>query len=181
MSDSAKEPFAFLALGRLVDGDLELVLVERMPADPAKGRVPQYQFEMRRPGSPEAMGTIRLRIASARTLREAGHIGYWVAEEHRGHRYAARSCQLLLPLARAHGLKAVWLTVDPHNGPSLKTCRIVGAKWVDTVRLPKDHPMYAQGARYRRRFRLGLTKMKRTEGSVAGVENVPRSNVIEDC
>ena len=158
MSHSPNEPFAFLDPGRLVNGDLELVLVERMPADPAKGRVPQYQFEMRHPGSAQPMGTIRLRIASARTLREAGHIGYGVAEEYRGHRYAARSCQLLLPFARAHGLKAVWLTVDPHNDPSLKTCRIIGAKWVDTVRLPKDHPMYQQGARYRRRFRLDLAK-----------------------
>ena len=155
---TAQDQFNFLDPGRLVDGDLELALVERMPADRARGRVPQYEFEMRRTGSTQAMGTIRLRIGSARKLRYAGHIGYGVNAECRGHRYAARSCLLILPLARAHGLKAVWLTVDPHNVPSLKTCRIIGAKWVDTVRLLKDDPMYQQGARYRRRLCLDLGK-----------------------
>ena len=31
-----------------------------------------------------------------------------------------------------------------------------GARYVETVRLPKDHEMYAQGARYRRRYRVDL-------------------------
>ena len=46
----------------------------------------------------------------------------------RGHRYAARSCRLLLPLAAAHGLKVVWLTVDPKNVPSQRTGKIIGAR-----------------------------------------------------
>ncbi len=88
-------------------------------------------------------------------LRYAGHIGYGVHRRSRGHRYAARSCRLLLPLARAHGLTAVWLTVAPQNIPSQKTCAILGAKYVDTVRLPKTNEMYAQGHhRYKRRYRV---------------------------
>ena len=104
------------------------------------------------------MGTIALRIGSARALRYPGHIGYNVKPRFRGHRYAARSCRLLLALARAHGLKAVWLTVDPKNIASQKTCEILGARWVETVRIPKGHEMYAQGARYRRRYRVDLRK-----------------------
>jgi RimJ/RimL family protein N-acetyltransferase len=50
----------------------------------------------------------------------------------------------------------VWLTVDPKNIPSRRTCEILGATFVETVRIPKDHEMYAQGARHRRRYRLGL-------------------------
>jgi predicted acetyltransferase len=147
-------PFKFLQPGRLVDGDLELALVKTTPADPVKGYVPAYEFEMRRTGTTTAMGLIRLRIASAARLRCPGHIGYEVKKRFRGRRYAARSCRLILPLARAHGLKAVWLTVDPKNIPSQRTCEIIGAKHLETIRIPRDHEMYARGARYRRRYRL---------------------------
>ena len=148
--------FAFLNPGRLIDGDLELILVEKTPADPVKGYVPGYEFEMRHPGMPAILGVIRLRIGSAAKLRYPGHIGYEVNEKFRGHRYAARSCQLIAPFAQAHGLRTVWLTVDPKNIPSQRTCAIIGAKYVETVRIPKDHEMYAHGARYRRRYRLDL-------------------------
>ena len=151
-----KTPFRFLKPGRLIDGDLRLVLVRTSPADPVKGYSPGYEFEMRHPGKTVAMGSIRLRIGSALTLRYPGHIGYEVKRRFRGHRYATRSCRLLLPLARAHGLKAVWLTVDPRNIPSQKTCEILGAQWVETVRIPRNHDMYARGARYRRRYRVDL-------------------------
>jgi tagatose 1,6-diphosphate aldolase len=154
-----KVPFTFLRPGRLVDGDLELVLVRTVPADPVKRYVPEYEFEMRRPGKAVGMGMLRLRIGSALTLRYPGHIGYEVKHRFRGRRYAARSCRLLLPLARAHGLKAVWLAVDPKNIASQRTCEILGAQWVETVRIPKTHEMYAQGARHRRRYRVDLKRM----------------------
>lgn len=141
---------------KLIDHELELVLVKTTPANPMKGYVPQYEFEMRQFGKTLKIGSIRLRIGSVAKLRYSGHIGYVVDKQFRGHRYAARSSQLILPIASAHGLKAVWLTVDPQNIPSQKTCEIIGAKYVETVRIPKNHEMYAQGARYRRRYRLNI-------------------------
>ncbi|MCX5685056.1 MAG: hypothetical protein NT049_15435 [Planctomycetota bacterium] len=150
-----KNPFRFINPGKLIDGDLELVLVRKTPADPVKRYVPSYEFEMRRTGKPSAMGSLWLRIGSAARLRYQGQIGYVVKKRFRGHRYAARSCGLILALARAHGLRVVWLTVDPKNIPSQKTCKIIGARYVETVRIPKDHEMFKR-ARYRRRYRLGL-------------------------
>ncbi|ACB75116.1 GNAT family N-acetyltransferase [Opitutus terrae] len=154
MSGPQPARFRFLNPGRLRERDLELVLVHAAPADPAKRHVPEYWFEMRHPGKSTALGLIRLRIGSARRLRCAGHIGYEVKPRYRGHRYAARSCWLLLPLARAHGLAAVWLTVDPKNIPSQRTCERIGAQFIESVRIPQSHEMYALGARYRRRYRL---------------------------
>jgi predicted acetyltransferase len=113
---------------------------------------------MRELGKPLAIGSIRLRIGSALKLRYPGHIGYEVEEKFRGHRFAARSCQLILPLACAHGLSAVWLTVDPHNIPSQRTCEIIDAKYIETVRIPKTHEIYAQGAQFLRRYRINLKK-----------------------
>jgi predicted acetyltransferase len=148
------ERFRFLRPGRLVDGDLELVLTRRIPASPVKGYVPAYHFEMRHPGKKAVLGSIRLRVGPIAKLRYAGHIGYGVHKRFRGHRYATRSCQLLLPLARAHGLKAVWLTTDPKNIASQKSCELAGAKYIETVRLPKTNEQYTQGDRYKRRYRL---------------------------
>lgn len=156
-------PFRFKTPGRLVDGELELVLTGRHPFDPVTRYFPWYEFEMRRTGTHQRLGLIRLRVGPAATLRCPGQIGYEVDEPHRGHRYAARSCRLLLPFALAHGLTAVWLTVDPENYASQRTCEITGARYVETVRIPKDHEMYRHGARYRRRYRLDVKKTLRMQ------------------
>jgi len=118
-----------------------------------------YEFAMIHTHRRTMMVKIRLRIASARALRYPGHIGYDVAPKYRGHRYAARSCQLLLPLARSHGLKAVWLTVNPENTASRKTCQLLGARYIETVRIPRDHELYHVCKRYCRRYRLSLRKL----------------------
>ncbi len=151
--------FEFINPGRLVDSDLELVLVKKTPADAVKGYVPGYEFEMRRFGEATVLGSIRLRIGSAAGLRYPGHIGYEVKSGFRGKRYAARSCRLLIPLARSHGLKALWLTVDPDNIASLRTCEILAARYVETVPVPGDHPMYSEGARHRSRYRLDIRSL----------------------
>ena len=151
-----KRSFRFLRPGKLIDGDLELVLVRTVEADPIKRYVPMYEFDMRHTARKWVMGQIRLRIGSAVALRYPGHIGYEVRPKFRGHRYAARSCLLLLPLARSHGLRGMWLTVDTKNIASQKTCDIIGAKFVETVRIPRNHEMFQEGVRYRRRYRLAV-------------------------
>lgn len=150
--------FDFLDPGRLVDGDLRLVLVKKHAADPVKKHVPSYVFDMRRAGRSRRAGRISLRIGSARRLRYPGHIGYWVSKRHRGNRFAARSCTLLLRLARAHGLKALWINCDPKNVASQRTCELAGGRYVETLRIPKDHEMYRHGSRYLRRYRIDLRK-----------------------
>jgi tagatose 1,6-diphosphate aldolase len=121
---------------------------------------------MRRTGTAERVGLIRLRVGPARALRCPGQIGYEVDEPHRGHRYAARSCRLLLPFAAAHGMAAVWLTVDPMNFASQRTCELIGARYVETVRIPQGHEMYRQGARYRRRYRLDVKQALARQGKL---------------
>jgi predicted acetyltransferase len=140
-----------------VDGELELVLTERSPGDPAKGLAPAYQFKMVLAGRDEEIGSIRLRVGNSEELvLYAGHIGYGVRPEYRGHRYAARACRLLLPLARDHGLNPVWITCNPDNLASRRTCELAGATLVDVVDLPEDSDMYQRGERQKRRYRLDL-------------------------
>ena len=147
--------FEFYEPDKLIDGDLELVLVERYPGDPNIGFVPHYKFKMMS-GHAE-VGEIKLRIGNTLRLEMYfGHIGYIVILEHRGHKYAARSLKLLRPLMRQHGFKMVWITCDPANMASRRTCEIAGATLVEIVDLPEDTDLYKRGHRQGCRYRLDL-------------------------
>ena len=128
------------------------------PYDPVTHWVPDYHFEMRHPSAPAVLGTIRLRIGPPDSVRVAGNIGYDVKEKFRGQHYAERSCLLLFPLAAAHGLKLVFLNVDPNNIPSIRTCERLGAQRLETIHIKKDHLTYSQGSRYHRRYFVDLKK-----------------------
>ncbi len=158
MSEYADESmFEFHEPGKLVDGDLELVLIEKYPGDPAKNYVPAYKFRMTLAGQDQEIGRIEFRAADTEHIVVyGGHIGYGVVPEYRGHRYAARSCRLLLPLARTHGLKTLWITCNPDNLASRRTCELAGARLVEVVDLPEDTDMYQRGERQKCRYRLDL-------------------------
>lgn len=149
--------FRFHDPGKLLDGDLELVLAQRYPGNPARGLVRAYKFKMTLAGQEEQIGSIDLRVGNTDTLvLYAGHIGYGVHPQHRGHRYAANACRLLLPLARRHGLNPLWITCNPDNIASRRTCELAGAKLVEIVDLPEDSDMYQRGDRQKCRYRLDL-------------------------
>lgn len=150
--------FEFRNPGKLVDGELQLILVEKYPGDPARGWVPAYRFRMTLVGQAQEIGNIELRVGHTNhILMYAGHIGYRVAPEHRGHHYAARACRLLFPLARSHGLDTLWITCNPDNIASRKTCEFLGAKLVEIVDLPLDTDMYLMGERQKCRYRLDIS------------------------
>ena len=54
--------FEFLDPGKLIDDDLSLVLVKKVPANEEKGYFPVYEFEMRNTKTGEIIGDINLRI-----------------------------------------------------------------------------------------------------------------------
>jgi arginase family enzyme/predicted acetyltransferase len=152
-----EKPFRFLEPGRLVDGDLELVLAERLPANPSRKHVPVYKFKMVPVDGGEAFGQIDLRIGNPfHLVLYGGHIGYGVGPAHRGHHYAARACRLLMPLARRHGLHTLWITCNPENSASRRTCELAGAEFVEIADLPPESDMYERGERRKCRYRLDL-------------------------
>lgn len=157
-------------VGRYRREDLETFLRThpqgRVPMDPSSGHPPGYHFWMKlrdsgdldpqRPEIPIA-GTIGLRISDSTDVRYyLGHIGYSVFPPARGHHYAERSCRLLLPLARAHGIKELWITCNPDNWASRRTCERLGCTLVEIVPLPSWHRLYHQGEREKCRYRLML-------------------------
>ncbi len=149
--------FEFHDPGELVDRDLALVLVEKYPGNLAINHVPTYKFKMTLVGQDDKIGHIDLRVGNVdHIVMYGGHIGYSVKPEYRGHRYAARACRLLLPLARSHELGIVWITCNPDNIASQRTCELAGAELVEIVDLPEDTDMYRKGERQKCRYRIDL-------------------------
>ena len=136
------------------------------PADPARGRVPCYHFWMllrHGPAGPldppplRIAGGIGLRVGNTEPIeRYYGHLGYHVYPPARGRRYAERACRLLIPLARRHGLRTLWVTCNPDNAASRRTCERLGATFVDVVPIPETVALYARGERSKCRYRLDL-------------------------
>lgn len=144
-------------LDRLVDDDLQLSLIEKVPGDPATNHVPAYKFKMILVGHEVEIGRIQLRIGTThRIVAYAGHIGYRVHPPHWGHRYAARACRLLFPLAQSHGLDTLWITCNPENLASRRTCELAGGALLDIVDLPEDTDMFRRGERQKCRYRIDL-------------------------
>ena len=152
-----EETFTFWNPVETVDGDLRLILVEKRFGNPARGVVPAYKFAMRKVDTEEPIGRVDLRIGNTEQIvLYAGHIGYRVEPPYRGQRYAARSCLLLFDLARRHQIDPLWITCNPENVASKRTCELVGGKFIEIVELPEDTDMYREGERLKCRYRVDL-------------------------
>lgn len=150
------DPFEFLDVALPPDGDLHLVLAERMPAGTSPWGVPAYSFSMQAAGG-NYIGRIRLRVGwNDEVIRYAGQVGYLVEPAHRGHRYAERACRLLMPLAKRHGMSSLWITCLPDNMASRRTLERLGAECVGIFDVPPAYPMDAGAERRKMCFRLAL-------------------------
>jgi tagatose 1,6-diphosphate aldolase len=150
--------FSFIDPGPARDGELSVVLTDAV----IDGDVPTYRFAIRVDGIAGAVGRVTLRPQTTPHIESVrGHIGYAVDPDHRGHGYAARAVRLVLPLACRHGINPVWITCEPSNLASRRTCEILGAVLTDIVPIPPDDPAYAQGQRQKCRYSLSAAAVGR--------------------
>lgn len=146
----------YLDPGPLVENELEL-LDSFYEANMERGWVPYYRFRMVNTGNRSIMGNISLRLGNQPSIvLYAGHIGYGVDEPFRGHHYAARAVKLILPHALKHGINPLWITCNPDNIPSRRSCEIAGGTMIEIVDLPPDNAMYKIGERQKCRYRFDL-------------------------
>jgi predicted acetyltransferase len=130
------------------------------PGDADRDHISSYHFWMKltHPQVPvKIAGGIGLRIGDTVNIRKyIGHIGYNVYPPARGLHLAERSTRLLFPLALHHGLKVLWITCNPDNQASRRTCDRLGGVLVETVPVPADHELYARGEHFKCRYRIDL-------------------------
>lgn len=142
------------------------------PGDPARQRYAGYHFWMRLRATPwldpppvAFAGGVSLRVGDHADLRMyLGHVGYHVFPPARGRRYAERAVRLLLPLARRHGMTELWITTNPDNVASRRTCERLGARLIEVVDLPPHNILFQRGERRKCRYLLRLD----AAGSAAG-------------
>jgi predicted acetyltransferase len=147
----------FLEPGTLQEGELTLVLRRTYRGSRSLGLAPNYAFDMKHAESGAHLGEIDLRLSNEHYITHyAGHIGYGVVRAFRGHHYAARACRLLLPLAKVHGLSPLWITCNPDNHASRKTCEALGATLAEIVAVPPNSDLYRRGEQQKCRYRLDL-------------------------
>ena len=66
-------------------------------------------------------------------------------ENYRGHHYAGKICLLLFELAKGHGMKYLYITCNPDNYASRKTCEYAGCILESIIDLTTDNNMYLEG------------------------------------
>ncbi|MBR4425578.1 MAG: GNAT family N-acetyltransferase [Oscillospiraceae bacterium] len=113
-------------------------------APPERQKVPSYHFDIcTRTG--ERLGECTLRVGYIRRIYYGGHIGYGIDEPHRGHRYAEQACRILFRLAAAHGMEYVYITCDPENLSSRRTCERLGGELLEIAELPENNDIREHG------------------------------------
>jgi predicted acetyltransferase len=133
----------------------------RYASNPAVA-IPSYIFWLRiRPGRHgipvRIAGGISFRVSDAAETRlYYGHIGYNVFPPARGRHLAARATALLLPLARRHGMRELWITCNPDNLASRRTIERLGGTLVETIAVPTNHPLHQRGETEKCRYRINL-------------------------
>jgi predicted acetyltransferase len=139
---------------RFVGKNIEVVIDQCIAAQPEKGWVPAYNFYVVLSGHAQKIGALNVRIGYTDALvKYGGHIGYAIDEAYRGHHFAGQACQLIKPLLQAHGMDVVWITCNPDNWPSRKTCEYLGCQFIEIIELPEESDMYQEGERQKCRYR----------------------------
>lgn len=128
----------------LKNDEIGLIRERTADANEKRGWVPAYYFAVYdREGN--KVGECDLRIGHNDNTYYGGNIGYTVFLPYRGKHYAAKACKLLFELARMHGMEYLYISCDPDNVASRKTCEYAGGEFVETAILPEENEMRKNG------------------------------------
>jgi tagatose 1,6-diphosphate aldolase len=139
--------FEFKEFNLLTDGEIDLVITKKTPANPQLNWVPAYYYDITLHGTTTPIGYIDIRIGYNENLYYGGHIGYGISENFRGNAYASKACKIIKQVAVAHGMTNLIITCNPDNTASKRTCEKVGLTLKEVVDLPEDNDMYLDGER----------------------------------
>lgn len=141
----------------IIGKDIALILNRILSEKQALENVPAYLFDIVLLDG-TGVGHIDLRIGDSEALiKYSGHIGYGIDRAHRGHGYAAEACKLVKYVAIHLGFEELWITCNPGNTASIRTCEKIGSVFVEQVDIPKTNELWRRGDRQKRRYRWDLT------------------------
>ena len=135
-----------------------LVLNPEDVRDPSLGISDGYTFDIFLNHPRRRIGYVSLRLGESPALYYLGHIGYRIDAAFRGHGYAAKACNLIIPFMRELQLKSVCITANPENTPSRKTCERIGCTLESIAAVPAAYRTVCAGAEYKCRYILPLSE-----------------------
>ena len=138
--------------GDLSDGEIYLQLNTFMPYRANDVWTPNVLFHIRRCADDVRVGRCDLRFCDNDLIYYAGHIGYMVFEEYRGHAYAQKACRQLRKVALANGFYHVVITCDSDNIASRRTCENLGCTLLGIEKVPRESELYWQSSGYKCRY-----------------------------
>jgi predicted acetyltransferase len=141
----------------LSDDEIYIKLNEITPANFMKGFVPAYKYHIFLNNTEEQIGIIDLRVGFNEGLYYGGNIGYTIFEQYRGSNFALKACLLVKEVAMAFEMAKLYITCNPDNTGSRKTCEKLGLSLVEIVDLPPHNDMYLEGERQKCIFEWILT------------------------
>ena len=146
--------YTFRKYPPFTDGEIDVLVAMEVPANPLKGYVPVYKCAIHLHGTKIRVGIINLRVGyTDLVVQYGGNLGYEIEEPYRGHGYAAKACKLILTIARDNQMDSLWITCNPDNLASRKTCENIGCEFVEIIDLPPNNAMYERGERKKCRYR----------------------------
>ncbi|ERJ12010.1 GNAT family N-acetyltransferase [Haloplasma contractile] len=151
--------FRFKHFESLTDGEIKLVLEGTSPQNKTLGHVPSYKFYITLHDHQETIvGKIDLRIGFNEHTYYSGHIGYEVYKPYRGNHYAAKACKIIKQVAKAHEMDTLYITCNPDNIASQKTCIHAGLTLIKIIDIPSHIDLYKYGEKQKCLFEWILNK-----------------------
>lgn len=149
---TAAYSYPFRQYDPIVGDDIALLLNRYLEGQRALEGAPAYLFDIVLLDG-TLIGQIDLRIGTSHTLvTYAGQIGYGIDRPYRGNHYAVKACELIAPVARDHGMHELWITCNPDNQASVRTCERLGARYIETVKVPRWSELWRRGDREKLRY-----------------------------
>lgn len=145
--------FAFQARFNRIEGG-DIVLQIREKAEGGGPLLPFYYYDILAEGIP--VGKISIRIGDNFHAYYNGHVGYEIDPEFQGHGYARRACELVLDVARAHGMTRLYLTCAEDNDPSRRTIEKLGGRLLEICEAPRAYFAWYEGMPRQRIYQLDL-------------------------
>ncbi|WP_238885497.1 GNAT family N-acetyltransferase [Clostridium sp. YIM B02551] len=137
--------FEFKNFDYLTDGEIDLIIENKIPANEEKGYVPTYKYIITLHNSKYSIGKIDLRIGNNENSYYGGNIGYEIYEDYRGNGYASKACAIIKQVATSHGMNKL-----------IRTCEKAGLSLKEIVDLPSYNEMYQKGERQKCIFEWNL-------------------------
>lgn len=134
----------------LTDGEITLKISGKYFGD--EEMLPFYYYDIFL--KDRFIGRISMRIGSNFNSYYNGNIGYEIEENFRGNNFSLKACKLVLQVAKAHGMKEIFLACDENNIPSYKTIEKLGGELIEITKPPKTYFAYRENMKKQRIYKL---------------------------